>query len=250
MPRPDATGHGMRGLRCPHVDRHARGAGGPARQRPRRGRGAARDARAPSGPGVTTGELDAVAARDLRRAGARSAPQLDYGFPGTTCISVNDEAVHGIPARGGCARASWSSSTSPPSSTASTPTRACRCGVGRARPATTAWPPPRATRCGRPCGRPGRRAAERDRRRGRARGPAPRLHRVRRAHRPRDRPPHPRAADVPNVYDPALTEPLTDGLVITIEPIIAAGRRRRQARDGWTVRTADGSLSRTPSTPS
>src|SRR5581483_1198728 len=48
-------------------------------------------------PGVTTGELDAIAARIFRRAGARSAPQLTYGFPGATCISVNDEAVHGIP---------------------------------------------------------------------------------------------------------------------------------------------------------
>lgn len=48
-------------------------------------------------PGVTTGDLDAIAARIFRRAGARSAPQLTYGFPGVTCISVNDEAVHGIP---------------------------------------------------------------------------------------------------------------------------------------------------------
>jgi methionyl aminopeptidase len=29
--------------------------------------------------------------------GARSGPQLDYGFPGVTCISVDGEAVHGIP---------------------------------------------------------------------------------------------------------------------------------------------------------
>src|SRR3954470_21408802 len=48
-------------------------------------------------PGVTTAELDAVAAGVFPRAGARSAPQLDYDFPGVTCISVNDEAVHGIP---------------------------------------------------------------------------------------------------------------------------------------------------------
>jgi methionyl aminopeptidase len=50
-------------------------------------------------PGVTTAELDEVGARVLRRAGARSGPQLDYGFPGANCISVNDEAVHGIPGR-------------------------------------------------------------------------------------------------------------------------------------------------------
>jgi methionyl aminopeptidase len=48
-------------------------------------------------PGLTTSELDDVGARLLRAAGARSAPQLAYGFPGTTCISVNDEIVHGVP---------------------------------------------------------------------------------------------------------------------------------------------------------
>jgi methionyl aminopeptidase len=47
--------------------------------------------------GMTTAELDAVAASAFRRHGARSAPQLAYSFPGTTCISVNDEIVHGIP---------------------------------------------------------------------------------------------------------------------------------------------------------
>src|SRR3954452_13143249 len=47
--------------------------------------------------GVTTAELDAVAAGVFSCAGARSGPQLDYGFPGVTCISVNEEAVHGIP---------------------------------------------------------------------------------------------------------------------------------------------------------
>src|ERR1700710_894475 len=50
-------------------------------------------------PGVATAELGAVAAQVSRQAGARSAPMLEYGFPGTTCISVNDEAVHGIPGR-------------------------------------------------------------------------------------------------------------------------------------------------------
>ena len=50
-------------------------------------------------PGVSTADLDRVAARAFERAGARSVPELDYGFPGITCISVNDEAVHGIPGR-------------------------------------------------------------------------------------------------------------------------------------------------------
>lgn len=48
-------------------------------------------------PGITTGKLDQVASRFLRKHGARSAPVLTYDYPGTTCISVNDEAAHGIP---------------------------------------------------------------------------------------------------------------------------------------------------------
>src|SRR3954454_22732426 len=48
-------------------------------------------------PGVTTRELDDVAGRVFARHGARSGPQLDYDFPGVACISVDDEAVHGIP---------------------------------------------------------------------------------------------------------------------------------------------------------
>ena len=40
-----------------------------------------------------------IAGKLFRRAGARSGPQLDYDFPGVTCISVNDEAVHGIPGK-------------------------------------------------------------------------------------------------------------------------------------------------------
>jgi methionyl aminopeptidase len=48
-------------------------------------------------PGMTTAELDALGRRLLDRAGARSAPELVYDFPGSTCISVNEEVAHGIP---------------------------------------------------------------------------------------------------------------------------------------------------------
>jgi methionyl aminopeptidase len=48
-------------------------------------------------PGVTTAELDGLAAKFLAEYGARSAPAFVYGFPGSVCISVNDEIVHGIP---------------------------------------------------------------------------------------------------------------------------------------------------------
>jgi len=48
-------------------------------------------------PGVSTRHLDEVGARVMNENGARSAPSMVYKFPGATCISLNDEAVHGIP---------------------------------------------------------------------------------------------------------------------------------------------------------
>ena len=45
-------------------------------------------------------ELDDVGREVLTRHGARSAPQLAYDFPGTTCISVNHDVAHGIPSAG------------------------------------------------------------------------------------------------------------------------------------------------------
>ena len=48
-------------------------------------------------PGMTTKELDEFGAKILNDLGAKSAPYLTYGFPGWTCISVNNEFCHGIP---------------------------------------------------------------------------------------------------------------------------------------------------------
>ena len=48
-------------------------------------------------PGMTTAELDAIGEALLDRAGAEPAPRAAYGFPGATCISVNEEIAHGIP---------------------------------------------------------------------------------------------------------------------------------------------------------
>jgi len=48
-------------------------------------------------PGMTTRELDSLGEKLLERHGARSAPRLTYDFPGSTCISINEEAAHGIP---------------------------------------------------------------------------------------------------------------------------------------------------------
>jgi methionyl aminopeptidase len=48
-------------------------------------------------PGITTKQLDEFGAKLLSDFGAKSAPYLTYGFPGYTCISVNNEFCHGIP---------------------------------------------------------------------------------------------------------------------------------------------------------
>lgn len=48
-------------------------------------------------PGMTTKQLDDYGAQILADFGAKSAPYLAYGFPGWTCISVNNEFCHGIP---------------------------------------------------------------------------------------------------------------------------------------------------------
>lgn len=48
-------------------------------------------------PGITTRELDQMGRKMLEDAGARSAPELTYGFPGATCISVGPDVAHGIP---------------------------------------------------------------------------------------------------------------------------------------------------------
>lgn len=49
-------------------------------------------------PGISTKELDDFGGKILADYGAKSAPKLTYGFPGWTCISLNNEAAHGIPA--------------------------------------------------------------------------------------------------------------------------------------------------------
>jgi methionyl aminopeptidase len=48
-------------------------------------------------PGITTKALDNYGGQILNDMGAHSAPALTYGFPGYTCISVNNEFCHGIP---------------------------------------------------------------------------------------------------------------------------------------------------------
>ena len=50
-------------------------------------------------PGVTTADLDRIAEAEIRRQGAKPAFLGYRGYPKTLCTSINDEVVHGIPAR-------------------------------------------------------------------------------------------------------------------------------------------------------
>lgn len=196
-------------------------------------------------PGVTTAELDAVGAAVLAAHGARSAPMLVYGFPAVNCISLNDEAVHGIPGE----RAVQAGDLVKLDVTAEK-------GGYMADAALTVPVPPvsaekrRLADCARTAffkalavARAGHRvdeiggAVEREvRRNGFAvlrdlsgHGIGRSIH---------------EEPSVPNFADPRCRQPLTEGLVITIEPIIAAGSGRAvEDEDGWTVRTADGAPS-------
>jgi len=47
--------------------------------------------------GMTTKELDDIGRAFLDSHGARSAPEVTYQFPGATCISLGEEAAHGVP---------------------------------------------------------------------------------------------------------------------------------------------------------
>ena len=50
-------------------------------------------------PGITTADLDAIAAAELKQRGARASFLGYHGYPASVCTSVNDEIVHGIPGK-------------------------------------------------------------------------------------------------------------------------------------------------------
>ena len=206
---------------------------------------AIRAMRAAVAPGVTTGELDRIGARVFADAGARSGPQLDYGFPGATCISVNDEAVHGIP---GPRRLRTGDLVKLDVTVELDGFYADACvsvAVGKTKPSLLGLVAAarhgldeglRAASAGVPLHRVGAAVEAAVRQRG---------HRVcrelaghgigRRIHEP---------PTVPSYADAEATERLSEGLVITIEPIVSAGSGDvRIADDGWTVLTADGAPS-------
>ena len=50
-------------------------------------------------PGISTLELDTLIRQHIERAGAKPSFLGLYGFPGSACISINDEVIHGIPSK-------------------------------------------------------------------------------------------------------------------------------------------------------
>lgn len=52
-----------------------------------------------SRPGVTTGEIDKIVRKTIEKAGAKPSFLGYGGFPGSACVSINDEVIHGIPSR-------------------------------------------------------------------------------------------------------------------------------------------------------
>jgi methionyl aminopeptidase len=195
-------------------------------------------------PGVTTGELDQIAAAILEQHGARSAPAITYGFPGSVLVSINDEIVHGVPGRRRIARGDLVSLDV---------TVECRGYVADAARTVTmdgaSDVAKRLAECAESAldaaldvARAGNLVAEIGRTVERevttagfavvrglsGHGVGRTIHEW---------------PDVPNQFNPRQRDVLTEGLVLTIEPMICAGNGRTvTAKDGWTVRTRDGSL--------
>ncbi len=195
-------------------------------------------------PGVTTGELDRIAADLFAENGAESAPSVEYNFPGTVLISVNDEVVHGIPGSrvlasgdvvkidvtaqkdGYVADAARTVLLGEPSDLAARLAACAQSAFEKAMGVAVAGNRVNeigcavsleVERCGFSvihalCGH----------------GVGRSIH---------------ENPVVPNYYDSDQTDILTEGLVLAVEPIICAGSGRVvEGHDGWTVRTADRSL--------
>jgi len=195
--------------------------------------------------GVTTAELDASAAEVLEKHGARPGPAIVYGFPGTACISLNDEAVHGVPgprviSPGDLVKLDVTAEldgyfadaaiTVPIEPVPSRLRRLCDCAESALRRGLSA------ASAGTRVHAIGRAVEDEVRARGFTvlrglcgHGVGRSIH---------------EEPSVPNYYEPRAREKLEEGLVITIEPIISAGSPRvLTAADGWALRTADGSAS-------
>jgi methionyl aminopeptidase len=195
-------------------------------------------------PGVTTAELDRLAAEVVSRAGAQSAPAMVYGFPGTVLISVNDEVVHGVPgprrlADGDLVKLDVTLEKGGYMADAARTVLVGR-GTNRARRLLECARDALAgaltsARAGVRINEVGRAVQQVVEQRGFAVIRALCGHGIGRTiHEP---------PSVLNYYEPRETAVLTEGLVLTIEPIICAGSGEAyEDRDGWTIRTRDASL--------
>jgi methionyl aminopeptidase len=192
-------------------------------------------------PGVTTKALDEVGAAVMREHGAQSAPALVYNFPGANCISLNEEAVHGIPSdrqvqegdllkldvtvekNGFMADAAVTVAVGQVSDSNQELIACAERAFQKAMLVARAGF--RVSDIGRAVEKEVRRSGFSVIRDLGGHGIGRTIHE------------DPR---VPNYADPAANQILTEGLVITVEPIIAAGSGRAMvAKDGWTVLTAD-----------
>jgi methionyl aminopeptidase len=196
--------------------------------------------------GATTGELADVGGAVMRRNGARPAPRMVYGFPGDALISINDEAVHGIPSHsraihagdlvkldvtfeknGYMADAALTVGVEPVSDQAR---RLVACAERAFRQAMRyARAHHRVNEIGRAVEKEVRASGFSVMRELSGHGIGRTIH----------EPPN-----VPNFDDQWARERLTAGLVLTVEPVVAAGSgRAASGADGWTVKTRDGGLS-------
>ena len=50
-------------------------------------------------PGISTYELDRIVRESIEKAGAKPSFLGYGGFPGSACVSINDEVIHGIPSK-------------------------------------------------------------------------------------------------------------------------------------------------------
>jgi methionyl aminopeptidase len=195
-------------------------------------------------PGITTGELDTIGARVLDQHGARSAPPMVYGFPGAVCISLNDEALHGVP--GGRAVE--------PGDLVKLDLVAEKDGYMADAAVTIPVPP--VSEVMRGLAQCAERAFHKAMQVARAHH---RIHEIGRAVESEvkrsgfsvmrefcghgvGRTIH-EEPQVPNYEDARSRQRLTEGLVITVEPIIAAGNGAGvRNKNNWTIHTADGSI--------
>ena len=192
-------------------------------------------------PGVTTAELDSIGAGIMAEHGAHSAPATVYGFPGSNCISLNEEAVHGIPGNRVLREGDLLKLDVTVEKDGFMADAAETMGVGSVTPeaqrliacARRAFEKAMlVARAGFRVSEIGRAVERQVRREGFSVIRELGGHGIGRTIHEEPR--------IPNYADPQAHQVLTEGLVIAVEPIIAAGSGRAiLAPDGWTMRTAD-----------